>query len=68
MAFREDNIVVLKDPKWDLGSLGKVLQNVIQKDWYLLFLCVGWGMMILLDKVDEMYLLRVIPRTMEGFQ
>jgi hypothetical protein len=31
-------MVDLEDPKWDSGLLGRVVHNVIQKDWDLKFL------------------------------
>jgi hypothetical protein len=67
LSLGEDKIVDLEDPKWDLGPLGKVVHNVIQKDLYLVFLLVGWGMMALPDMVDETYLLGVVPRIVRGF-
>jgi hypothetical protein len=68
LALGEDNIVDLEDPKLDLGPLGKVFQNVIQKDWDSIFLLVGLDLMELPDMVDEMYLLGMVPRIVGGFQ
>jgi hypothetical protein len=61
-------MVVLEDPKWDLGPLGRVVLNIIQKDWDLRFLLTDWGLMILPYVVYEKILLGVVPRTIVGFQ
>jgi hypothetical protein len=68
LALGEDESVDLKDPKWDLGPLRNIFQNVIQKDWVLVFLLLGWGLMDLLDVVDGTGLLGVVPMIVGGFQ
>jgi hypothetical protein len=48
------------------GPLGRVVQNVIQKDWDLIFLIASFGLMILLDELDEKFLPGMVPRFVTG--
>jgi hypothetical protein len=50
------------------GTPGKGCPECNPEGLGLVFLLVGWGMMTLLDMVDETYLLGVVPRIVEGFQ
>ena len=52
MTLGEDKIVVLEDPRFDLGHPDKVFQNIIQKEHDLVLLLVGYGMISLIGKVD----------------
>jgi hypothetical protein len=61
-------MVSLEDPKWDFGHLGRFVHIVIQKDWDLRFLLVGWGLMILPDVAKEKFLSGMVPRFVMGFQ
>jgi hypothetical protein len=68
LTLGEDKIVVLEDPRFDLGHPDKVFQNIIQKEHDLVLLLVGYGMMALLDNIDETYHVGMVLGVLNGFQ
>jgi hypothetical protein len=67
LALGEEKMVGLEDPKWDSRLLGRLVHNVIHKDWDLVFLLAGWGLMALPNLVDEIGLPMVVPMIVRDF-
>ena len=52
MTLGEDKIVVLEDPRWDLGQPNKVVLNIIWKEKDLILLPMGYCMISPHGKVE----------------
>jgi len=50
--YGEDKVVVLEDPRWDLGHLDKVVQKIVWKKQDLILLLMGYGMISPKGRVD----------------
>jgi hypothetical protein len=55
LALVEEKMIDLEEPKWDSRLSGKVVQNVVQKDWNLGFLLMGYGLMALDLKMEWIF-------------